>query len=86
MTDPRADGLGVSTCIELALKDAGIEKEQVGLPAAGLCVVPLMPSQAAQTGFPCSCAAASLWAITGDCFVPSPLPIFVPILSRSLRS
>ena len=29
MTDPRADGLGVSTCIELALKDAGIEKEQV---------------------------------------------------------
>jgi 3-oxoacyl-(acyl-carrier-protein) synthase len=30
MTDPRADGLGVSTCIELALKDAGIEKEQVG--------------------------------------------------------
>ena len=32
MTDPRADGLGVSTCIELALKDAGIEKEQVCLP------------------------------------------------------
>lgn len=31
MTDPRADGLGVSTCIELALKDAGIEKEQVCL-------------------------------------------------------
>lgn len=29
MTDPRADGLGVSTCIELALKDAGIEREQV---------------------------------------------------------
>ncbi|KAF6257468.1 thiolase-like protein [Scenedesmus sp. NREL 46B-D3] len=29
MTDPRADGLGVSTCISLALKDAGIEKEQV---------------------------------------------------------
>ena len=29
MTDPRADGLGVSTCIELAMKDAGIEKEQV---------------------------------------------------------
>lgn len=29
MTDPRADGLGVSTCIELALKDANIEKEQV---------------------------------------------------------
>ncbi|GFR48682.1 hypothetical protein Agub_g10637 [Astrephomene gubernaculifera] len=29
MTDPRADGLGVSTCIELALKDSRIEKEQV---------------------------------------------------------
>ncbi|KAG2486275.1 hypothetical protein HYH03_015099 [Edaphochlamys debaryana] len=29
MTDPRADGLGVSTCIELAIKDARIEKEQV---------------------------------------------------------
>ncbi|CAL5226214.1 g9054 [Coccomyxa viridis] len=29
MTDPRADGLGVSTCIELAMKDAGIEKEQI---------------------------------------------------------
>jgi len=29
MTDPRADGLGVSTCIQLALKDARIEKEQV---------------------------------------------------------
>jgi len=29
MTDPRADGLGVSTCIELALKDSQIEREQV---------------------------------------------------------
>ncbi|CAL8463933.1 g3468 [Coccomyxa elongata] len=29
MTDPRADGLGVSTCIEIALADAGIEREQV---------------------------------------------------------
>lgn len=29
MTDPRADGLGVSTCIELALKDSGIERDQV---------------------------------------------------------
>lgn len=29
MTDPRADGLGVSTCINLALKDAGVDKEQV---------------------------------------------------------
>ena len=30
MTDPRPDGLGVSTCIELALKNAGVEREQVG--------------------------------------------------------
>ena len=29
MTDPRADGLGVSTCIELALKDARIGKDQI---------------------------------------------------------
>lgn len=29
MTDPRADGLGVSTCIELAMKDAGIDREQI---------------------------------------------------------
>ncbi len=29
MTDPRADGLGVSTCIELAMKDAGVEREQI---------------------------------------------------------
>eukprot|EP00877_Chromochloris_zofingiensis_P012164 jgi/Chrzof1/7200/Cz02g14160.t1_KAS1[v5.2] len=29
MTDPRADGLGVSSCIELALKDAQIDRDQV---------------------------------------------------------
>ncbi len=29
MTDPRSDGLGVATCINLAIKDARIEKEQV---------------------------------------------------------
>lgn len=29
MTDPRADGSGVSLCIENAIKDAGIEKEQI---------------------------------------------------------
>jgi 3-oxoacyl-[acyl-carrier-protein] synthase II len=29
MTDPRADGLGVGLCIENALKQAGIEKEQI---------------------------------------------------------
>ena len=29
MTDPRADGLGVSLCIEHAIKDAGILKEQI---------------------------------------------------------
>lgn len=36
MTDPRADGLGVSTCINLALKDARIEKEQARLCLASL--------------------------------------------------
>eukprot|EP00250_Pteridium_aquilinum_P028262 c36863_g1_i1 orf=279-1709(-) len=29
MTDPRADGLGVSTCIESALEDAGVSAEEV---------------------------------------------------------
>eukprot|EP01026_Neomeris_dumetosa_P034556 TRINITY_DN27757_c0_g1_i4.p1 TRINITY_DN27757_c0_g1~~TRINITY_DN27757_c0_g1_i4.p1 ORF type:complete len:412 (+),score=68.24 TRINITY_DN27757_c0_g1_i4:129-1364(+) len=29
MTDPREDGLGVSRCIELALKDAQVDKERV---------------------------------------------------------
>ena len=29
MTDPRADGLGVSTCIVNALKDGGISSEEV---------------------------------------------------------
>ena len=37
MTDPRADGLGVSTCIELALKNAQIQKEQVGSRGAKPC-------------------------------------------------
>lgn len=29
MTDPRADGLGVKMCIEKALKDSNIERDQV---------------------------------------------------------
>lgn len=29
MTDPRPDGLGVSTCIKLALENAGVERERV---------------------------------------------------------
>lgn len=29
MTDPHPDGLGVSTCIDLALKDSGIERDEV---------------------------------------------------------
>ncbi len=29
MTDPRADGSGVSLCMEAAIKDAGIAKEQI---------------------------------------------------------
>jgi 3-oxoacyl-[acyl-carrier-protein] synthase II len=47
MTDPRADGLGVSLCIENAIKDAGISKEQINYinahatstPAGDLCEV-----------------------------------------------
>lgn len=29
MTDPRADGLGVSSCIESSLEDAGVSPEEV---------------------------------------------------------
>jgi 3-oxoacyl-(acyl-carrier-protein) synthase len=29
MTDPRADGLGVSSCIEKSLEDAGVAPEEV---------------------------------------------------------
>lgn len=29
MTDPRADGLGVSSCIERCLEDAGVSPEEV---------------------------------------------------------
>lgn len=32
MTDPRADGLGVSTCIERSLDDAGVAAEEVCAP------------------------------------------------------
>ena len=31
MTDPRADGLGVSSCIERSLEDAGVSPEEVSL-------------------------------------------------------
>ena len=31
MTDPRADGLGVSSCIENALEDGGVSPEEVCL-------------------------------------------------------
>ena len=29
MTDPRSDGLGVSSCIQSALEDAGVSPEEV---------------------------------------------------------
>lgn len=29
MTDPRSDGLGVSTCIQSSLEDAGVSPEEV---------------------------------------------------------
>ena len=31
MTDPRADGLGVSSCIESSLVDAGVSPEEASL-------------------------------------------------------
>jgi 3-oxoacyl-[acyl-carrier-protein] synthase II len=31
MTDPRSDGLGVSTCIAKSLEDAGVSPEEVGV-------------------------------------------------------
>lgn len=31
MTDPRSDGLGVSTCIQSSLEDAGVSPEEVHL-------------------------------------------------------
>ena len=33
MTDPRPDGLGVSTCIELALRNSRVDKDRVSLTA-----------------------------------------------------
>lgn len=31
MTDPRPDGLGVSTCIELALKNSKVDRDRVNV-------------------------------------------------------
>jgi len=31
MTNPRSDGLGVSTCIAKSLEDAGVSPEEVGV-------------------------------------------------------
>ena len=61
MTDPRADGLGVSTCIDLALKDSRIERDQVGvcvcngtpLPAPLCCCAGL---QSTAPGLWCLCS------------------------------
>lgn len=33
MTDPRKDGLGVSSCITKSLEDAGVSPEEVNSPA-----------------------------------------------------
>lgn len=41
MTDPRADGLGVSSCIESSLEDAGVSPEEVILSSADLLLVPI---------------------------------------------
>lgn len=36
MTDPHPDGLGVSTCIRLALEDGGVDPDAVSAGRAGL--------------------------------------------------
>ena len=36
MTDPHPEGLGVSTCIQLALKDAKIERDEVRCCCCGM--------------------------------------------------
>lgn len=52
MTDPHPEGLGVSTCIELALKDSGVERDEVRVaefPAAlVLSAIPRMTAPAAR--------------------------------------
>ena len=48
MTDPRADGLGVSTCIKRAIEEAGIEREQV--MRAGACTCRLQVCRAGRAG------------------------------------
>lgn len=46
MTDPHPEGLGVSTCIDLALKNAGIERDEVRvlLVCVRLCGACLQPA------------------------------------------
>lgn len=48
MTDPHPEGLGVSTCIELALKDSGIERDEVRGPAVLACTCTAIGSDANQ--------------------------------------
>ena len=61
MTDPHPDGLGVSTCIKLALKDSKIERDEVGaehcplLTEACKKLLPVLPC--------CCCHAALLPAL-----------------------
>lgn len=46
MTDPRADGLGVSSCIERSLEDAGVSPEEVWCLVYGNTLI-------MATSFPC---------------------------------
>ena len=65
MTDPRADGLGVSTCIDLALKDSRIERDQV-------CVCVQGPTTVSLFVLPCgsllllACSACAVVCLTLD--------------------
>lgn len=55
MTDPRADGLGVSTCIEAAIRDARIERDQVNYINAHATRWAPTAAITAQPQSPCRC-------------------------------
>lgn len=66
MTDPHPEGLGVSTCIELALKDSGIERDEVGaVRSACLSRNPCVCSGRNVHGHPETCVSKAWSASSG---------------------
>ena len=58
MTDPRPDGLGVSTCIELALKNSKVDRERVATAGTLLFCECLRPAlRCSYLGHPSECWA-----------------------------